>query len=157
MIVCKITIDNQPDLDYNIIMEKVLNLGDFLLFSADNKFEILFASEREEINDAYVRKILRKCKADFMVHVYNLKDKFDFDSYTNQWVIANLDKQLKIQIERDQQPQLREINRKLELLEQVTDELIKAKDRYTSEATRIQQIQQSEQQEMGKEESEKNI
>lgn len=130
MIVCKITLNNQPEVDYNGIIEKILNTGDFIITASDKDFEILFASEKEEINEAYIRRALKKYKVDFMVHTYDLNDKLDFDLYTNQWIITNLDKQLKIQIENEQQPELQRINKKLDLLGKVIDEANNAKERY---------------------------
>ena len=130
MIVCKITLNNQPDVDYNGIIEKILNTGDFIITASDKDFEILFASEKEEVNEAYIRRALKKYKVDFMVHTYDLNDKLDFDLYTNQWIVTNLDKQLKIKIENEQQPELQRISKKLDLLEKVIDEANNAKERY---------------------------
>ena len=95
MIVCKITLNKQEEVDYNKIFSKVLDAGDFIMMASDEAYEILFASEEEDVDENYIRKALRKHKIDFMIHVYSLNDKFDFDSYTNQWVINNLDKQFK--------------------------------------------------------------
>lgn len=138
MIVCKITLNNQPGVDYNSIIEKILNTGDFIISAAEKEFEIFFASEREEVNEAYIRKALRKYKVDYMIHVYDLNEKLDFDLYTNQWVITNLDKQLKIKIEKEQQPEFQKISKKLELLEQVIDETNNTKQRYEEALVEIQ-------------------
>ena len=139
MVVCKITLNNQPGVDYTNIIEKILNTGDFIITAAeDNNYEIFYASEKEEINEAYIRKALRKYKVDYMIHVYDLNEKLDFDLYTNQWVITNLDKQLKIKIEKEQQPELQKISKKLELLEQVIDETNNAKRRYEEALDEIQ-------------------
>lgn len=138
MIVCKITLDNQPDVDYNAIIDKVLSNGDFLISSSDNQFEILFSSDKEEVDANYIRKMLRKFKIDFMLHEYTLNEKLDLDLYTNQWIVVNLDRQFKIRIEREQQPELRKISKKLDLLEQVTDGMIKAKQRYEEKLVELQ-------------------
>ena len=68
---------------------------------------IFFASEKDDIDDNYLRKALRKCKLDFVIHIYTLDEKLDLDSYTNQWITTNLDKQFKIRIEKEQQPEFR--------------------------------------------------
>ena len=138
MIVCKITLDNQPDVDYNAIIDKVLSNGDFIISSSDNQFEILFSSDKAEVDASYIRKMLRKFKIDFMLHEYTLNEKLDLDLYTNQWIVVNLDRQFKIRIEREQQPELRKISKKLELLEQVTDGMIKAKQRYEEKLAELQ-------------------
>lgn len=137
MIVCKITLNKQEEVDYNKIFSKVLDMGDFIMMASDEAYEILFASEEEDVDENYIRKALRKHKIDFMIHVYSLNDKFDFDSYTNQWVINNLDKQFKIKIEKEQQPELNKISKKLELLDKVLDETEKAKQRYEQAADLI--------------------
>ena len=137
MIVCKITLNKQEEVDYNKIFSKVLDAGDFIMMASDEAYEILFASEEEDVDENYIRKALRKHKIDFMIHVYSLNDKFDFDSYTNQWVINNLDKQFKIKIEKEQQPELNKISKKLELLDKVLDETEKAKQRYEQAADLI--------------------
>ena len=138
MIVCKITLNNQPDIDYNAIIDKVLSNGDFLISSSDNQFEILFSSDKDEVNESYIRKMLRKFKIDFMLHEYTLNEKLDLDLYTNQWIVVNLDRQFKIRIEREKQPELRQISRKLDLLNKVTDEMILAKQRYEEKLVEIQ-------------------
>ena len=79
MIVCKITLDNQPDVDYNAIIDKVLSNGDFIISSSDNQFEILFSSDKAEVDASYIRKMLRKFKIDFMLHEYTLNEKLDLD------------------------------------------------------------------------------
>ena len=145
MITCKIILNNQPDVDYNMIIDKILNNGNFLISAMDQEYEILFASDKDEIDENYIRKALRKYKVDFMIHTYSLKEKFDFDSYNNQWIVANLDRQLKIQIEREQQPQLQELSRKLDLLNKVTDAMIEAKNKYEAEALKIQQKEENNQ------------
>lgn len=137
MIVCKITLDKQTNFDYTSIREKILNVGDFIFMNVEDKYEILFASEKDEVEEEYIRKVLRKNKIDYMMHVYSAKDKFDYDSYQDQWVLENLDKQYRIKVEREQQPKLKEIDRKLDLLNKVTDEFIKAKERYNEEAQKI--------------------
>ena len=138
MIVCKITLNKQPNVDYNSIVEKILNTGNFILSAAEKEFGIFFASDKEEIDEAYIRKALHKYKVDYMIHVYDLNEKLDFDLYTNQWVITHLDKQLKIKIEREQQPELQKIKRKLDLLEKVIDETNNAKQRYEKALEEIQ-------------------
>lgn len=135
MVVCKITLNNQPGVDYTNIIEKVLNTGDFIITAAeDDNYEIFYASEKEEINEAYIRKALRKYKVDYMIHVYDLSEKLDFDLYTNQWVVTHLDKQLKIKLEKESQPGLQQIKRRLDLLDRLTDEMIEAKRKYEEKA-----------------------
>ncbi len=146
MIVCKITLNNQPQIDYNSIIEKILNTGDFIITAAEKEFEIFFASEKEEIDETYVRKALRRHKVDYMVHVYDLSEKLDLDIYSNQWVIANLDKQLKIKIEKEQQPMLKKIDKKLDLLNQVIEETNNAKKRYEEALLEIQKKEKKEDQ-----------
>lgn len=146
MIVCKITLNNQPQIDYNSIIEKILNTGDFIITAAEKEFEIFFASEKEEIDETYVRKALRRYKVDYMVHVYDLSEKLDLDIYSNQWVIANLDKQLKIKIEKEQQPMLKKIDKKLDLLNQVIEETNNAKKRYEEALLEIQKKEKEEDQ-----------
>ena len=146
MIVCKITLNNQPQIDYNSIIEKILNTGDFIITAAEKEFEIFFASEKEEIDEIYVRKALRRYKVDYMVHVYDLSEKLDLDIYSNQWVIANLDKQLKIKIEKEQQPMLKKIDKKLDLLNQVIEETNNAKKRYEEALLEIQKKEKEEDQ-----------
>ena len=80
MITCKIILNNQPDVDYNMIIDKILNNGNFLISAMDQEYEILFASDKDEIDENYIRKALRKYRVDFMIHTYTLKEKFDFDS-----------------------------------------------------------------------------
>ena len=146
MIVCKITLNNQPQIDYNSIIEKILNTGDFIITAAEKEFEIFFASEKEEIDEIYVRKALRRYKVDYMVLVYDLSEKLDLDIYSNQWVIANLDKQLKIKIEKEQQPMLKKIDKKLDLLNQVIEETNNAKKRYEEALLEIQKKEKEEDQ-----------
>mgnify|MGYP003302485865 CR=1 FL=1 len=81
-----------------------------------------------------------------MVHVYDLSEKLDLDIYSNQWVIANLDKQLKIKIEKEQQPMLKKIDKKLDLLNQVIEETNNAKKRYEEALLEIQKKEKEEDQ-----------
>ena len=142
MIVCKITLNNQPGVNYTNIIEKILNTGDFIITaSEDGNYEIFYASEKEEIDEAYIRKALRKYKVDYIIHIYDLNEKLDFDLYTNQWVFAHLDKQSKIKIEKESQPGLQQIKRRLDLLDRLTDEMIEAKRKYEEQA--IEQTQQN--------------
>ena len=124
MVVCKITINKEPDLEYNKVFNKIMELGDFLISGDNQYYEVYFASEKEEVTEEYIRKILRKGKLNALVHSYGEKDVLDLDSYTNQWVLNNLDKQMKILIEREQQPVLQQIDRRLVLLDRLADEMI---------------------------------
>ena len=145
MIGCKITMDLGSNIAYNTMFEKIFSLGDFILSSTDNAYEIYYASDREDVTADYVRKALRKMKIDALVHEFSLNDKYDFENYVNQWVVSNLDRQLKIKVEREQQPELQKIKRKLDLLDQVVDEMINARDRYVEQAQMLQGKQQEAQ------------
>ena len=145
MIVCKITIMKEPALDYNTIFQKILSLGDFIVTAADNVYEVYYASDLDEVDADYIRKILRKHKVEHLIYTYNTSDKLDFDAYVNQWIATNLDRQVKIKIEREQQPQLKEVQRKLVLLDKVVDEMINARDRYLVEAQRLQEAGENQQ------------
>lgn len=141
MIVCKITIDLSSKFEYNAIFDKLLSLGDFILSTTANSYEVYYSSDYEDIDAEYVRKTMRKLKIDCLVHEFSLDDKYDFESYVNQWVVTNLDRQLKLKIEREQQPELQKIKRRLDLLDQVVDEMINARDRYIEQAQLLQQKQ----------------
>ena len=57
--------------------------------------------------------------------------------------MSNLDRQLRIQIEKEQQPKLKEIDRKLDLLDKATGEMAEIRDAYFQELMKIQAQKQA--------------
>lgn len=123
MIVCKITVNKEKDIEYNKTFNKIMELGDFIISGDNESYVIYLASTKEEVDEDYLKKLLRKGKLNGLIHTYGEGDVLDLDSYTNQWLLNNLDKQVKILIEKEQQPVLQQIDRRLALLDRLADEM----------------------------------
>lgn len=136
MIVCKITINKEKDIEYNKTFNKIMELGDFIISGDNESYVIYLASTQEEVDEDYLKKLLRKGKLDGLIHTYGENDVLDLDSYTNQWLLNNLDKQVRILIEKEQQPVLQQIDRRLDLLDRLADEMnaIIEKNKHQEEA-----------------------
>ena len=146
MIVCKITLSANHDENCHKIYGKIMDLGDFVLSSENSgqNLVLYFASVEENVDEDYLRKMLRKTKQDFMIHTYHYGDTLETDNYVNQWVLSNLDKQLQIEIENKQQPVLQQIDRRLDLINRLADEMQAAYDKMQQEQQEKAEVENKE-------------
>lgn len=119
MIVCKITL-NFDDVDFESLLNKLSKKGS-ILWESGNLF---FGSSLREIDKSSIKRILKNIGVtDFFIEEFSIeKQPKEREDYINSWISSFILNNFALTVEETNQEALRDLNKKLIILEKEVEE-----------------------------------